>query len=85
MRFSPAWPEAVGQAVRRAGVDEKLLADLSPGIDPCGEQGEFHSFCYRCTEFRTDIPMAADDVVKRNGSWFADLRPTVTGCGVPPG
>ena len=28
--------------------DETLLAELPAGVDPCGERGEFHTFCYRC-------------------------------------
>ena len=31
--------------------EEKLLAELPAGVDPCGERGEFHTFCYRCPEF----------------------------------
>ena len=35
--------------------DEQLLADLPPGIDPCGENGEFHSFAFagRCSPTRS--------------------------------
>jgi uncharacterized protein (TIGR00290 family) len=65
--------------------DERLLADLPPGVDPCGERGEFHTFCYRCPEFSTEIPVTVGDVVERDKFWFADLRPTETSCDVPPG
>jgi uncharacterized protein (TIGR00290 family) len=65
--------------------DEKLLAELPPGVDPCGERGEFHTFCYRCPEFRSDILVTVGDVVEREGFWFADLRPTETSCDVHPG
>jgi uncharacterized protein (TIGR00290 family) len=65
--------------------DEKLLAELPPGVDPCGERGEFHTFCYRCPEFRSDILVTVGDVAEREGFWFADLRPTETSCGVHPG
>jgi diphthamide synthase (EF-2-diphthine--ammonia ligase) len=53
--------------------DEKLLADLPAGVDPCGERGEFHTFCYRCLEFSTEIPVTVGEVVEREGFWFADL------------
>ena len=33
--------------------DADLLAELPPGVDPCGERGEFHTFCYRCPKFRS--------------------------------
>jgi diphthamide synthase (EF-2-diphthine--ammonia ligase) len=65
--------------------DEKLLAELPPGVDPCGERGEFHTFCYRCPEFRSDILVTVGDVVERDRFWFADLRPTETSCDVHPG
>jgi diphthamide synthase (EF-2-diphthine--ammonia ligase) len=53
--------------------DEKLLADLPAGVDPCGERGEFHTFCYRCPEFNTEIPVRIGEVIQRDGFWFADL------------
>jgi uncharacterized protein (TIGR00290 family) len=56
--------------------DEKLLAELPVRVDPCGERGEFHTFCYRCPEFNTEIPMTVGDIVEREGFWFADLRAT---------
>jgi diphthamide synthase (EF-2-diphthine--ammonia ligase) len=65
--------------------DERLLADMPPGVDPCGERGEFHTFCYRCPEFSTEIPVTVGDVVERDRFWFADLRPTETTCDVHPG
>jgi diphthamide synthase (EF-2-diphthine--ammonia ligase) len=65
--------------------DEKLLAELPVGVDPCGERGEFHTFCYRCPEFNKEIVVTVGDIVEREGFWFADLRPTETGCGVHSG
>jgi len=65
--------------------DEKLLTELPGGVDPCGERGEFHTFCYRCPEFSTEIPFTAGEIVEREGFWFADLRQTGTTCGVHPG
>ena len=54
--------------------DADLLAELPAGVDPCGERGEFHTFCFRCPEFSTEIPVTIGDVVERDGFWFADLR-----------
>ena len=54
--------------------DEKLLAELPSGVDPCGERGEFHTFCYRCPEFSRVIPVTTGEIVERDGFWFADLR-----------
>jgi diphthamide synthase (EF-2-diphthine--ammonia ligase) len=54
--------------------DEKLLAELPAGVGPCGERGEFHTFCSRCPEFSTEIPVTIGDVVEREGFWFCELR-----------
>jgi uncharacterized protein (TIGR00290 family) len=56
--------------------DAHLLADLPAGIDPCGENGEFHSFASAGPMFRHAIPVAAGDVVTRDGFTFCDLIPS---------
>ena len=53
--------------------DRSLLADLPPEIDPCGENGEFHSFAYAGPMFRTPIAVETGEVVDRDGFVFADL------------
>jgi diphthamide synthase (EF-2-diphthine--ammonia ligase) len=58
--------------------DEGLLAELPAGVDPCGERGEFHTFCYHCPEFRNEIPVNIGEIVQRDGFWFADLRRSET-------
>lgn len=55
--------------------DAGLLANLPPGVDPCGERGEFHTFCHAGPMFDRPIPVAVGDVVERDGFWFADLVP----------
>jgi diphthamide synthase (EF-2-diphthine--ammonia ligase) len=55
--------------------DAKLLSDLPPGTDPCGENGEFHSFAYAGPMFRTAIPVVAGERVERDGFIYADLVP----------
>lgn len=64
--------------------DETLLAELPVGVDPCGEKGEFHTFCYRCPGFGSEITVSVGDIVEREGFWFADLRATVMSFGVHP-
>jgi uncharacterized protein (TIGR00290 family) len=49
------------------------LARLHPGVDPCGERGEFHSFAYAGPMFARPVPIRAGDVVERDGFVFADL------------
>jgi uncharacterized protein (TIGR00290 family) len=53
--------------------DRSLLADLPPGIDPCGERGEFHSFAYDGPMFNHPVAVAAGEVVDRDGFVFADM------------
>jgi len=36
--------------------DDAFLADLPPGVDPCGEDGEFHTFVHASPVFRAPIP-----------------------------
>jgi diphthamide synthase (EF-2-diphthine--ammonia ligase) len=53
--------------------DEALLAELPAGVDPCGERGEFHTFCDRSPVFSTEIPVSPGEIVDREGFWFCDL------------
>jgi uncharacterized protein (TIGR00290 family) len=53
--------------------DSQFLADLPPNIDPCGENGEFHSFVYDGPGFRQPIPITVGEIVERDGFVFADL------------
>jgi uncharacterized protein (TIGR00290 family) len=53
--------------------DSQFLADLPPQIDPCGENGEFHSFVYDAPGFRHPIRVAVGEIVERDGFVFADL------------
>jgi uncharacterized protein (TIGR00290 family) len=46
-------------------LDESFLADLPPGVDPCGEKGEFHTFCFAGPVFRREIPFALGEKVLR--------------------
>jgi uncharacterized protein (TIGR00290 family) len=39
-------------------IDESFIADLPTTVDPCGENGEFHSFCYAGPLFKNDIPIS---------------------------
>ncbi len=60
--------------------DAELLADLPPGTDPCGENGEFHTFAYAGPMFRTPLDVERGIVLERDGFVFADVcdqRPDV--------
>ncbi|MCL5006286.1 MAG: adenine nucleotide alpha hydrolase [Acidobacteria bacterium] len=53
--------------------DAELLADLPPDIDPCGENGEFHTFAYAGPMFRTPLNIERGVVLDRDGFTFADV------------
>ena len=55
--------------------DERLLQDLPAGIDPCGENGEFHTFVYEAPVFSSPIRVETGEVVERDGFVFADVLP----------
>jgi uncharacterized protein (TIGR00290 family) len=54
--------------------DASFLKDLPEGIDPCGENGEFHSFCYDGPMFKKPVPIERGEVVlKHDRFMFCDL------------
>ena len=56
--------------------DEQFLADLPPKVDPCGENGEFHSFVYAGPTFKETIPFTRGEIVLRdNRFYYCDLIP----------
>ena len=55
--------------------DAAFLAELSPGVDPCGERGEFHTFCFAGPMFASEIAVQVGETVSRDGFRFADLVP----------
>ncbi len=55
--------------------DLRLLQALPAGVDPCGENGEFHTFVYDAPVFSRPIKVQTGEVVERDGFVFADLLP----------
>jgi uncharacterized protein (TIGR00290 family) len=53
--------------------DAGFLADLPGGVDPCGEQGEFHTFVYDGPVFTRSLGIRRGEVVERGGFVFCDL------------
>lgn len=58
--------------------DEKLLVGLPPSVDPCGENGEFHTFANQGPMFRQAVAVLPGEVVERDGFIFADLLPAAS-------
>ena len=53
--------------------DQRLLADLPAGVDPCGENGEFHTFVTDGPILDRPIDCRRGEVVERDGFVFCDL------------
>jgi uncharacterized protein (TIGR00290 family) len=57
-------------------IDAQFLAELPAGMDPCGENGEYHSFVYDGPIFRTPVPHTIGETVLREGRFACcDLLP----------
>lgn len=58
--------------------NQQLLDELPLGVDPCGENGEFHSFVFAGPMFAREIPIVTGERVHRDGFWFCDVAPAET-------
>ena len=56
-------------------LDDAFFRDLPPLADPCGENGEFHTFVFNGPIFRTPIPVRVGEIVERDSFVFCDLLP----------
>jgi uncharacterized protein (TIGR00290 family) len=68
-------PKQLDPAFAGRTFDADFIADLPDGVDPCGENGEFHSFAYQGAMFDTPVAVTPGEVVERDGFVFADLLP----------
>ena len=66
-------PKQLDRSFAGRTFDRDLLRDLPAGVDPCGENGEFHSFAHAGPMFRRSIPVQLGEIVDRDGFIFADL------------
>jgi len=68
-------PRVLAAELAGRAFDHELLAGLPAGVDPCGENGEFHTFAWDGPVFRRPVPIRSGEVVARDGFVFADLLP----------
>jgi uncharacterized protein (TIGR00290 family) len=66
-------PRRLDRGFAGRAFDEALLAALPAGIDPCGENGEFHTFVSEGPMFRAPLEVVVGEVVEREGFVFADV------------
>ena len=55
--------------------DDRLLGELPDGVDPCGENGEFHTFAWDGPMFASPVHVSVGERVERDGFVFTDLMP----------
>jgi len=71
-------------------IDNDFVNDLPPNVDPCGENGEYHSFVYDGPIFKEPVKFTIGEIVYKNykpdrpddkkwdtGFWFCDLIPEI--------
>lgn len=65
--------QALAPAFAGRAFDNSLLNDLPPGVDPCGENGEFHTFVHAGPIFRASIPVRIGEREDRGRFVYCDL------------
>lgn len=66
-------PRSIDRSFAGRRWNASLIAELPPTADPCGENGEFHTFVSAGPMFSRSIPVAVGEVVEREGFVFADI------------
>jgi uncharacterized protein (TIGR00290 family) len=68
-------PRQLPEAFAGRLFDRQLLTELPHGVDPCGERGEFHTFCFDGPMFEYELPVQIGETITRDGFCFTDLVP----------
>jgi uncharacterized protein (TIGR00290 family) len=66
-------PKALDPSFCGRDFDAAFLSDLPASVDPCGENGEFHTFVYAGPIFDKEIEVRKGEVVMRDEFYFADI------------
>ncbi len=68
-------PRVLPFALAGREYNREFLAALPAGVDPCGENGEFHSFAFDGPMFSRPVAFSVGETVERDGFIFTDLLP----------
>jgi uncharacterized protein (TIGR00290 family) len=68
-------PQQAPREIAGRWYDEELLASLPPNVDPCGENGEFHTFAVDGPGFARPVDVTVGETVERDGFVFTDVVP----------
>lgn len=70
-------PRKLDRSYAGRDFDAAMLEQLPQTVDPCGENGEFHTFAFDAPVFSSPIEIATGEVVERDGFVFADMLPAL--------
>ena len=68
-------PKALDPSFAGMVIDDDFLSQLPVQVDPCGENGEFHSFVFDGPIFEKEVKFSSGEVVLRDSFYFCDLLP----------
>ena len=68
-------PKALDRSFAGRELDDSFFRDLPPTVDPCGENGEFHTFVFDGPIFRESLAVRRGEVVERDSFVYCDLLP----------
>ena len=54
-------------------IDDEFISSLPENVDPCGENGEFHTFVYDGPNFTQPVEFTLGETILREGFWLCDL------------
>jgi uncharacterized protein (TIGR00290 family) len=67
--------KALDQSFAGRIIGHAFLASLPANVDPCGENGEFHTFVFDGPNLARPVDLFVGETVSRDGFWFCDLLP----------
>lgn len=68
-------PRALSPEFAGRELDERFFEEVPANVDPCGENGEYHSFVHASPDFLAPIAVRVGERVERDGFVFVDLAP----------
>src|SRR3981189_6681 len=74
-------PKVLDRSFAGRELDASFFRDLPAGVDPCGENGEFHTFVFDGPIFRKPVPVMLGEVVERDSFIYCDLLPAESSVG----
>ncbi len=74
-------PKVLDRSFAGRELDDSFFSDLPAGVDPCGENGEFHTFVFDGPIFRNPISVRTGEILERDSFIYCDLLPAANAVG----